>query len=198
MKPPIRYYGGKVYQADWILGVFRQYNFHTYIEPFGGSGAVLFAKPPSPIEVYNDIYVDLVNLYKVIRDPDMFTTFMNFVENSPYSRETYYESCDILVENTSMSDVERAGHFFIAMRQNFSGCFCSGWSMIGEVGKRQAHHYRHAIDRLPEVHNRLRHVHVENIDALECITRYSCQALPFRQKSFQILSTEIDSAQSWG
>jgi len=65
MKPPIRYYGGKFYQTDWILDVLQQYTVHTYIEPFGGSGAILFAKPPSPVEVYNDIYSDLVNLYRV-------------------------------------------------------------------------------------------------------------------------------------
>jgi len=37
----------------------------------------------------------------------------------------------------------------------------------------QAHYYRHAVDRLPEIHTRLRHVHIENIDAIECITKYA-------------------------
>jgi len=172
MKPPIRFYGGKHYQIDWILEVFRQYNFHTYIEPFGGSGTILFAKPPSKVEVYNDLNSNLVNMYRVIRNPDTLKEFAEFVENSPYARETFNESCKILQENKSLTDVERAGHFFIVIRQSFSGCQRS-WSMIGEIGKRQAHPYRFAIDRLPEIHARLRYVHIENIDAIECITRYA-------------------------
>jgi hypothetical protein len=43
--------------------VIKHYQFQTYIETFGGSGAILFAKEPSPVEVYNDLYSDLVTLY---------------------------------------------------------------------------------------------------------------------------------------
>ena len=53
MKSPIRYYGGKTYQVAWILDVIRHYQFKTDIEPFGGSGAILFAKEPRPVEIYN-------------------------------------------------------------------------------------------------------------------------------------------------
>jgi len=173
MKPPIRYYGGKTYQAEWICDVFRQYKFHTYIEPFGGSGAILFAKPPSPVEVYNDIHSDLVNLYRVIRNPDTFAELVDFVESSPYAREIFYESCDVIRKNTPMSDVKRAGHFFISVRQSFSG-FCNrSWTMVGETGKQRARPYRYVIDRLSEVHHRLRNVLIENIDAIECITKYA-------------------------
>jgi len=172
MNPPIRYYGGKVFQAEWICDVLRQYKFHTYIEPFGGSGAVLFAKPPSHVEVYNDIHSDLVNLYMVLRDPQTFEEFVNFVENSPYAREILQVSRVALRNNKPMTNVERAGHFFITLRQNFTGTQ-RGWSSIGKIGRQQAHPYRHAIDRLPEVHARLRNVHIENIDAIECIQRYA-------------------------
>jgi len=172
MKSAILYYGGKAYQAQWICDILRQYTFHAYIEPFGGSGAILFAKPPSPVEVYNDIHSDLVNFHRVLRDPATFNQFMDFVENSPYSREIFYESRDNIRENKAMTDVERAGHFFIAIRQSFSGCQ-SSWSSFGKAGMLQAHYYRHAIDRLYENHKRLRHVHIENIDAIDCINRYA-------------------------
>jgi len=172
MKPPIHYYGGKAYQAEWICDVFRQYKFHTYIEPFGGSGAILFAKPPSPVEIYNDIHSDLVNFYKVLRDRDTFDAFTYFVENSPYARETFYESREIIRTDVHTSDVERAGHFFITIRQSFSGCQCS-WSSQGKAGLLLARYYRNAIDRLPEVHNRLRDVHIEHLDAIECIKRHA-------------------------
>jgi hypothetical protein len=83
MKPPIVYYGGKTYHAPWIVDVMKRYKFKAYIEPFGGSGAILFAKEPSPVEVYNDLYSDLVTFYRVLRNPKTCEEFIRFIENSP-------------------------------------------------------------------------------------------------------------------
>ena len=171
MKAPIRYYGGKTYQAAWILDVIKRYQFKTYIEPFGGSGAILFAKEPSPVEIYNDVFSDLVTLYRVLRNPKTHKDLITFLENSPYSREMFGESKEALADK-KLSTVERAGHFFIAVRQSFSG-LRSSWSSAGKVGKGKATSYRHAIDRLPEIHERLRHVHIEQKDAVECIQLYA-------------------------
>jgi DNA adenine methylase len=167
MKPPITYYGGKTYQAAWILEMLKRYNFKTYVEPFGGSGAILFAKEPSPVEIYNDIYSDLVTFYRVLRNPKTYRELITFIENSPYSRELFYESMEALCHD-GLSPVERAGHFFITVRQSFSS-LRTHWSAVGKVAKRQAQPYRNAIDRLPEVHERLRNVHIEHKDALDCI-----------------------------
>jgi DNA adenine methylase len=164
MKPPLRYYGGKTYQAAWILDVIKRYEFKTYIEPFGGSGAILFAKEPSPVEIYNDIYSDLVTIYRVLSTPKMYKEFVMFIENSPYSRELFGESKNAL-SHGRLSSAERAGHFFITIRQSYSG-LRTNWSSAGKCGKPKATPYRHAIDRLPEVHERLRNVHIEHKDAV--------------------------------
>jgi DNA adenine methylase len=92
MKPPIGYFGGKSYYAPWILDAMKRYEFKVYVEPFGGSGAVLFAKEPSQIEVYNDLYSDLVNFYKVLRNPRQYKLFVRAIECTPYSREDFYDS----------------------------------------------------------------------------------------------------------
>ena len=40
----------------------------SYLEPFFGSGAVLFNKSPSAIETVNDIDGDIVNFFRVVRE----------------------------------------------------------------------------------------------------------------------------------
>ncbi len=41
---------------------------HSYVEPFFGSGAVLFNKPPSDIETINDLDSNVTNLFLCIQE----------------------------------------------------------------------------------------------------------------------------------
>ena len=175
MKPPIVYYGGKIRIAPWIVDTMRRYEFQRYIEPFGGSGAVLFAKEPSQCEVYNDIYSNLTTFYKVLQAPNQYEQLARLLECSPYGREVFDDSCRAL-EDTETSEVERAKCFFICSRQSFSNLM-SSWSTPTERTRTVASFtYWKAIDRLPEVHERLKHVHVEHLDAIECIKKYANDA----------------------
>ncbi len=68
MLTPIKYIGSKVTLAPLIIDLMPA---HTcYVEVFGGSGAVLFAKHPEPEEVYNDYNDHLVSMYRTLRDPE--------------------------------------------------------------------------------------------------------------------------------
>jgi len=60
------------------------------MEPFFGSGAVLFNKPPVEIEIINDIDGDVVNLFKVIREKP--AELARLIEFTPWARDEYYES----------------------------------------------------------------------------------------------------------
>lgn len=51
--PVLKYPGAKWRMADWIVENMPKHK--TYLEPFFGSGAVLFNKTPSPIETVNDL-----------------------------------------------------------------------------------------------------------------------------------------------
>ncbi len=66
MRPPTQYFGSKGRLAPWIASLLPP--ARTYVEPFCGSAAVLFAKPPSPTEVINDADGDLVLLFRMLRD----------------------------------------------------------------------------------------------------------------------------------
>jgi DNA adenine methylase len=63
---PFRWYGGKYSHLNWILP--RLPKTHQYIEPYGGSAAVLLNREPAAVETYNDIDGDVVNFFDVLRN----------------------------------------------------------------------------------------------------------------------------------
>ena len=81
----MKYPGSKWGMADWIISFFPDH--HSYLEPFFGSGAVLFNKPRSNIETVNDLDGDVVNLFEWIRnDPEKLAHEIYY---TPYARQVY-------------------------------------------------------------------------------------------------------------
>ena len=58
-----------------------------HVEPFFGSGAVLFNKPESDIETINDLDSDIVNLFQCIKQDS--EKLARLVMTTPFSREEY-------------------------------------------------------------------------------------------------------------
>lgn len=87
IKPLMRYHGAKWRLAPWIISHFPQH--HCYVEPFGGSAAVLISKEQSSREVYNDKNFEIVNLFNVIRDDEMRTQLLRLLVMTPYSRTEF-------------------------------------------------------------------------------------------------------------
>lgn len=88
--PLIRYHGGKFRLSSWIISHFPTHE--TYVEPFGGGASVLLAKEPSRCEVYNDLDDDVVNLFRVLRNPSQAAQLSAAVEMTPYSRTEFFDA----------------------------------------------------------------------------------------------------------
>src|SRR6478672_667342 len=73
LRSPITWFGGKGLLARKIVPLFPPH--HCYVEPFCGGASCLFAKSPSPVEVVNDVDGDIVNFFRVLRDPGKFDAF---------------------------------------------------------------------------------------------------------------------------
>jgi len=62
----MRYQGGKHRIAADIAALMPEHD--VYVECFGGAASVLLAKKPAPCEIYNDIWADVVNVFRQLRD----------------------------------------------------------------------------------------------------------------------------------
>ena len=176
LKPPIPYFGGKQLMAGKLLPLFPEHQ--TYVEVFGGAGALLFAKAPSPVEIYNDRDSDLVNFMRVLRDRDgMFADFYNRACLSPYSREEWMHCRKHL--NDAPDPVERARRFFVLARYSFGGIIGGSFGISvtassgGKINKAAA--YQGVISILPQLSDRLVSVLIENRDYRDIIRLYDTE-----------------------
>jgi DNA adenine methylase len=110
--PAIRYHGGKFRLAPWVLSFFPPHR--CYVEPFGGAASVLLQKKRSYAEVYNDLDGDMVNFFRVLRDPDLCTRLVDQCVKTPFAREEFeaaYEETDDPIERARRLTVRAAMGF---------------------------------------------------------------------------------------
>lgn len=86
-RPVLRYHGGKWMLAPTIISHFPPHR--VYVEPFGGAASVLMRKPRSFGEVYNDVWSDVVNVFRVLRDPEQSAELERLLRLTPFAREEY-------------------------------------------------------------------------------------------------------------
>lgn len=172
---PIAWYGGKYYLAEWIIGEFPPHR--VYVEPFGGMANVLLKKPPSEVEVFNDLDGRVVNFFRVLRDPPMLVELKRRCELTPYSREEFTTLCDTPEPQDAIG---RAWWFFVRCRQARGGIGMSAITKnaraVSTRTRRQmpepVSKYLAAIDGLDAIAACFRHVMVEHLPALELIAKY--------------------------
>ncbi len=152
--------------ADKLIPLFPDHK--TYVEIFGGSGAILINKKPSEIEVYNDIDGELYNFFKVIADEKLFKKFQEKISLLPYSRECYYEYRDMRTDK--LDNAERAVRFYYLIKSTrHSTCKYTGWkfSVEANMPKRIK-----SIDKLSLIHKRLSDVYIDNLDFRKLIANW--------------------------
>lgn len=86
-RPALRYHGGKYRTAPWIIAHLPAHRI--YVEPFGGAASVLLRKPRAEFEIYNDLDADIVNVFRVLRDPPAAERLARLLMLTPWSRREF-------------------------------------------------------------------------------------------------------------
>lgn len=176
MRKVLKYPGSKWNIAGKLVELIPPH--HSYVEPFFGSGAVLFSKPVSDIETVNDIDHNVTNLFRCIQeDPERLA---RVVMTTPYSREKYEDTYKLDIGEVMMPDepYHKSLRFLIQCWQGHgfrTNGYKVGWK--NDVQGRESMYALWDWYRLPEwiidIAERLRKVQIENRPALEVIERFN-------------------------
>jgi DNA adenine methylase len=174
-RPAFRYHGSKWRLAPWIIEHFPAHE--CYVEPFGGSAAVLLRKSRSWLEVYNDKSEEVVNFFRVLREQS--SDLVKALELTPYAKREWELS---LQDDDDPDPVERARRFYIRSYMSLAGPTAqwrTGWrrqKVISKVDNKKkmtpAPLTFMNLEHLYAVADRLRGVQIECDDALEVIARF--------------------------
>lgn len=182
IKTPFAWFGGKTTFMNWYNPIIESIPHITFVDLFGGSGTVILNKKPSKVDVYNDIYGDVVNFFRVLRRTPQ--ELISLLELTPYAREEYVDC----LNRDGCSDLERARRFFVVARQVCRGLATTAsegrWCFIKNLSRKGkslvVSRWLSAIEGLEEFAGRLRDIQIECLDYRKCLDKYdSTQTLFF-------------------
>lgn len=170
--PALRYHGAKFRLAPWVLGFFPE---HTrYVEPFGGAAGVLLQKKPCYAEVYNDLDGEIVNFFRVLRDPEQCSQLIEACLLTPYARDEFDDAF-----REGAGAVERARRLAVRAAMGFGSAGATkGTTGLRVDSNRQYAHAAHLWARYPEqlslIGKRLAGVFIENRPAVDVLRQHDC------------------------
>lgn len=165
----IPYPGSKDHLAEWIIATMPTHD--TYVEVFGGAAGVLFSKPRSKYEIYNDINDDLTQFFQVLRDRT--DDLAEWLQAVPYSR-SQYESwvADFHQGIRPDNPIERAGQFFSLRYMQYLGVSNTPNGFKTRAKRSPARTFNNAKQRLHAVADRFKQVIIENRDYRKILSKY--------------------------
>ena len=118
MRSPFRWFGGKSKHAERILSFLP--SGRVYVEPFCGAASLFWQKEPHPVEVLNDLHSEIVNLFRVLQDPEKVKELEYRIHWTLYSREEFVKALR-MEDQEGISDIDRAWAFYVRQNQGFGG-----------------------------------------------------------------------------
>jgi DNA adenine methylase len=169
-RPIVRYHGGKWKIAPWIIENMPPHR--VYVEPFGGGGSVLLRKPRLAAEVYNDLDGRVVQVFRVLRDPEKAARVRHRLSLTPFARAEF-DSCyeppvDEVDEVCKTIMLSLMGYGSDSITRKYRTGFRSKLSDERATPAASWLNYYESIDAFVE---RLRGVVIEQCDAAEVMLR---------------------------
>ena len=165
MRSFLAYMGGKSLLAGKIVPLIPGH--HCYCEVFSGAAWVLFKKEESRVEIINDINVDLVTLYRIIKHH--LEEFIRYFKWILMAREEFER---FKIENPrTLTDIQRAVRFYYLLKLGYAARINNPSFSIATTSRPRLNLLR-IEEELSAVHLRLSQVYIENRDYRKIIPQF--------------------------
>lgn len=168
-RPVLRYHGGKWRIAPWIVAHFPPHR--VYVESFGGAASVLMRKPRAQAEFYNDLDGEIVNVFRVLRDPAQSSRLVDGLRLTPFARAEYEAA-----QTPSDDPVEQARRTMLKAWMGFGAGAIShakaGFRVAYSPRRHTAREWANYPANLAALTERLSGVFIEQRPAVDVIQRY--------------------------
>ena len=157
--------------APWIISYFPSHRVYT--EAYGGAASVLLRKQRSKAEIYNDLDGEIVNLFRVLRDPAQARELIRLITLTPYARTEFDAS--YLTDGDPIEQARRTMvRSFMGHGTTMTGRWRTGFRVTTHInrGTTPATDWQNLADALPALVARLRGVIVDSRPALDVLIKY--------------------------
>lgn len=170
-RPVLRYHGGKWKLAEWVISHFPRHK--VYVEPYSGAASVLMQKPRAAGELINDLDGEIVNLFRVLRDPAQARELERLIRLTPFARAEFE-----MAYLSSGDPIEQARRLIY---RSFAGFGADAITAVWATGFRDsmtggerspAGDWAKWPDVIAAITDRLRGVVIENRPALDVISKH--------------------------
>lgn len=194
IRPAIRYHGAKYRIAPWVMSFFPAHL--CYVEPFGGAAGVLLQKPRAYAEVYNDLDGDVVNFFRVLRDPIDRAALVDACTFTPYAREEFE-----LAWTPCVDPIERARRLCIRAQMGFGSAGATKGTTGFRIDTRRSYGTAQSLwvsypDAIAAAGDRFAGVLIENRPAADILLQHDAPDTLYFVDPPYVHSTRVAGAQS--
>jgi DNA adenine methylase len=125
------WYGSKRTLAPVIVHELGKHR--AYWEPFCGSMAVLLAKPACSMETANDLHGDLINLARIVKDPQLGPQLYRRLRRILPAQEELFDARRRMAMATEAVGIDRAEAYFVNSWLSMNGA--AGTAAAGESSR---------------------------------------------------------------
>ena len=167
--------GGKSYYNKsglnkWIRGILPNDTEVLYVEPFAGMLGILLTRPPSKMEIVNDLNSHVVNWWHWVKvKPKKMSWHLKM---TPRSRKVYNEARERLITKGYSDTFQDAIDFTICILQSARSSMKSAFYLDYNPAYNFGRDWRKGVDkRLMFLSERMRYVQFEHDDAVRLLSK---------------------------
>ncbi len=152
--------------CNWI--VLHVPKGYIYVEPFANAISPFWYLPnPFPVEVINDLYVDIVGIYRILQDIEKYNAITDKLVKTPFSQNVFNKAVEI-IKDPNVDDINKTWVFFVIhneyllkIKENSPECE----NFLSQLSK----NLPLRLKMLVYWHDRLSRAQIDCVDAIKCI-----------------------------